>query len=225
MRNTTVKFLVGSGLGVDPFETSRRAVGGGRSHPRRDAEGHPQGTGKTGEPKDDGEGGEPKDGEKDKPKGKSEAEKAADKAAKTEKDRADALQKQLDDLIAEHATEDEKKTAATVKAKVAEAVAAKETELATKYEDVISGLRGEIIDGLIDTALAETGRSRDDFKTVIATLDKGTFLDENGAVKKADVSKWAAELAGSASKRPPRTGGSRATSTNRGMGQFLPAKD
>ncbi|WIC89653.1 scaffolding protein [Rhodococcus phage Braxoaddie] len=224
MRNTMTKKSFAAASGIDLIVGSGLGVGTAHArHPRRDEGGHPSGTkvdkgeppaGETAEQKAAREAAETEAAKKP---AKSDAEKAADKAAKDEKARADALQTQLDELTAKHATEDEKKVAETVKAKVAQAVADNDA----KHAVTIKGLRHEIIDGLIAKELAETGRTADEFKTVLATLDKETFLDENGVVKKADVSKWASELAGSASKRPPRTGGSRATSTNRGMGQFI----
>ena len=215
---------------MDPFARSPRAA---RMHPRRAEGGHPQGT-KTGEKP---EGSKEETPEQKAAREKTEAEaakktgektpeqRAAEKAAKEALKRADDLEAELEAERNKNRTEDEKKTAETIKTKVKEAVDAKVIELTDHYEGIISGLRSEIIDGLIGTALAETGRKADDFKTVIGSLDKSVFLDENGAVKTADVSKWASELAGSASGRPPRTGGSRATSGNRGMGQYLPPKD
>ncbi|WNM69934.1 scaffolding protein [Rhodococcus phage GuyFagieri] len=228
MRKTTLDFLVGSGVGVGTVQPR-----GARMHPRRDEGGHPTGTkvektdppaGETAEEKAAREKAEADAAAAKKTGGKSDAEKAAEASAKAEKKRADDLEAELEAERNKNRTEDEKKAAETVKAKVKEAVDAKVVELTDHYEGIISDLRTEIIDGLISTALAETGRSAEDFKVVLATLDKATFLDENGVVKKADVSKWASELAGSASRRPPRTGGSRATSTNRGMGQWASEK-
>ncbi|WNY15139.1 scaffolding protein [Rhodococcus phage MacGully] len=228
MRNTTIKKSFAAATTMDPFARSPRVS---RMHPRRDDSGHPKGTktektdppaNETAEEKAAREKAEAD--AKAKPT-KTEAEKAAEAAAKAEKKRADEAEAALEEERNKNRTEDEKKAAETVKAKVKEAVDAKTVELTDHYEGIIKGLRDEIIDGLIATALAETGRKADDFKIVIGSLDKSVFLDENGAVKTADVSKWASELAGSASSRPPRTGGSRATSGNRGMAQYLPQKD
>lgn len=219
MRDTKLAFVPSFGDSA-AFAQPNRAK---RRHPRRDPEGH------TKEGAAGGKEGAPK-GETDEQKSAREAneKKAADEeVAKDAKSALTAAEKRAkaaeDALEAEKmktATDDEKKTAETVKAKVTEAVSAKEVELTDHYEGIISSLRNDIIESTIQAELSAAGRNADDFKTVISTLDKSGFLDNDGAVKKADVKKWASELAGSASSRPPRTGTSRGSS-DRGFGKYL----
>jgi hypothetical protein len=222
VRNTlSTKKTFGFATQMDPFA---RAPRGAKMHPRRDEGGHDSGT-KTGESEDkskEADKSKEKEGDKN-PPGKSEAEKAADAAVKAEKKRADDLQAELDAERAKGLSEDEKTRAAEVKTKIDKAVEAKETELHAHYGPIIEGYQTKVIDGLINAQLQTVGRSIDDFKTVIATLDKRAFVGEDGAVKESDVTKWASELAGSYSSKPPRnTKGPRSGGVqNRGMGQYL----
>lgn len=229
MRNTlSTKKTFGFAAQMDPFA---RAPRGARMHPRRDEGGHETGnkTGEKGvgkqETAEEKAAREKTEADKAKEKsGPSETEKAAKTQAAAEKKRADDLQAELDAERAKSLSDDEKTRAAEVKTKVDKAVETKEIELHEHYGPIIEGLQTEIIDGLIESALSQAGRAADDFKTVIGTLDKRSFVGEDGAVKKADVTKWASELAGSYSSKPPRNvrGPRSASGTeNRGMGRFL----
>jgi hypothetical protein len=222
VRNTlSTKKTFGFATAMDPFA---RAPRGAKMHPRRDEGGHETGK-KTGEPDDkskDDDKSKEKEGDKT-PPAKTEAQKAAETTAKAEKKRADDLQAELDAERAKHLSDDEKTRAEEVKTKIANAVTAKETELHEHYGAIIEGYQTKVIDGLINSQLQTVGRSIDDFKTVISTLDKRAFVGEDGAVKESDVTKWASELAGSYSSKPPRnTKGPRSGGVqNRGMGQYL----
>lgn len=143
------------------------------------------------------------------------------KEYKAEKKRADDLQAALDAKVAEHQTEDEKAVAAKVKAASDAAVSAKEIELTDAYESKIEKLQGQIVDSTIDAALSAVGRKRTEFSAVLDALDKSRFLDDDGAVKTDAVSKWASELAGSSSSKPPRTGTKGSGSSDRGFGRYL----
>lgn len=229
MRNTTLRPGLAAG---QPFQITRaKATPFARTmHPRRDEKGHEGDGGKTGDDKDK----TPviKSGDKDKTsedKDKVEqtpAEKAAEaRAAAAEKKAAD-VQAKLDKKIAEHQTEDEKAIAEKVKAGATEAVAAREVELKNEFGAQIAKLQGQIVDSTINAALTVVGRKPEDFKTVLSTLDKRQFLDDDGAVKTDDVTKWASELAGSTSSKPPRTNtsGGRSGSSDRGFGRYLETK-
>ena len=143
------------------------------------------------------------------------------KEYRAEKKRADDLEAALEAERDKNRTEDEKTLAATVKQKVVEAVSAKETELTDHYETIVGRLQDQIVDSTIDAALSKVGRDRKEFSAVLDALDKRRFLDDDGAVKTDAVSKWAAELAGSSSSKPPRTSSTRAGGSDRGFGRYL----
>jgi len=196
------------------------------------------GDGNTGDGDDDGGSGTGDDGKKPVIKGKA-GEKTGDDGNgdegktpppppkvtetaefKAEKKRADDLQAALDAKIAEGMTDDEKARAAETKTAVDTAVSAKVVELTDHYETRISALQGQIVDATIDAALGRVNRKRDEFKTVLETLDKQRFLGEDGAVKTDAVAKWASELAGSSSSKPPRSTSS-SSGSDRGFGRYL----
>ena len=170
---------------------------------------------KTGDTKTDGDKGD--EGKTTPP-----AQKVTESAEyKAEKKRADDLQAALDAKIAEGMSDDEKARAAETKTAVDSAVSAKEVELTDHYGTIISGLQAQIVDAHIDAALGTRGRKRDEFKTVLETLDKDRFLGEDGLVKTDAVAKWASELAGSSNSRPPRGTGSTGSGSDRGFGRYL----
>ncbi len=149
--------------------------------------------------------------------------KAAAKALKDAEKRAADAEAALEEERNKTRTDDEKAAAESRKQAVTEAVTAKEVELSDHYETRLAAYRDDIIDGVIDTALATAGRERKEYETVIATLDKQKFVDDDGNVKKDEVARWATELTGPSSSRPPRTAGTtRANlSDNRGFGRYL----
>lgn len=201
---------------LDPFGSGFGPAG--HRHPRRDDEGHGnEGKQESAEEKATREAAE-----------KTAAEKLANKNAATqaaaEKKRADAAEKALKDLQDKHATDEEKKVNEQVGQKVTEAVSAKEVELTDAFGTQIRELQTEIIDTVLDAALAAAGRTRADFATVLSTLDRTGFVGDDGKVKKDEVTKWASELAGSSSARPPRTGEHGSKSSDRGFGRFVAQK-
>lgn len=143
------------------------------------------------------------------------------KAYKDEKKRADDLQAKLDAEIAKNQTEDEKALAEKIRTATETAVSAKETELTDHYEAMVEKLQNQIVDSTIDVELGKVGRDRKEFVAVLSALDKRQFLDDDGAVKTDAVSKWASELAGSSSSKPPRTSSTRSGSSDRGFGRYL----
>lgn len=223
MRNTTVKMNRGfGGKSFDPFAPRVRAT---RMAPRRDPEGH----------KKEGENGN----ETPEEKAAREAQEARNnetpeqKAVREANERVSTSERIAKWLIAESKHQAELAAAAgrTVEqqqahvaqqAAIAQAVSLREVELTDQFSAEIAEYRNDVIDGLIEAALAAKGRTPKDFETIIATLDRTGFIGNDGKVSKADVTKWASELAGAGSSKPPRTGGSRTGTTNRGMGQYLP---
>lgn len=173
------------------------------------------GDGKAGEEGKDGDG---KAGDTPPP---APADVTKTKEYRAEKKRADDLEAALEAERDKNRTEDEKATAATIKSKVTEAVSAKETELTDHYETIVGRLQDQIVDSTIDAALSKVGRDRKEFSAVLDALDKRRFLDDDGAVKTDAVSKWASELAGSSSSKPPRTSSTRSGSSDRGFGRYL----
>ena len=173
------------------------------------------GDGKAGE---DGKDGDGKAGDTPPPPP---ADVTKTKEFRAEKKRADDLQAALDAEIAKNQTEDEKALATKIKDATTAAVSAKETELTDHYETIVEKLQGQIVDSTIDAALGKVGRDRSEFVAVLGALDKRQFLDDDGAVKTDAVSKWASELAGSSSSKPPRTSSTRSGSSDRGFGRYL----
>lgn len=180
--------------------------------------GDPKIKGGDGKAGDDGKDGDGKAGDTPPPPP---ADITKTKEYKAEKKRADDLQAELEAERDKHRSEDEKALATTVKEKVTEAVSAKETELTDHYETIVSRLQDQIVDSTIDAALGKVGRDRKEFTAVLDALDKRRFLDDDGAVKTDAVSKWASELAGSSSSKPPRTSSTRSGSSDRGFGRYL----
>lgn len=222
MRKTTIGFLVGAGCGIDPFAPKRRIT---RMHPRRDEDGH------SGE----GEGGKTGDktGDKDKSKTGETPEQKALREAQEKITSTEALSQWLvaeAQFNAEQARQatltDEQRAAeqqfqSTVDAAVAEA----RLEIAGEFAAQIDGLQTQLVDALIEGTLSARGLKVEQFRSVLDKLDKSSFIGEDGAVNKDEVTKLASELAGAATARPPRTGGPRGDAHDRGFGKYLPEKN
>lgn len=208
---------------LDPFGSGFGPVG--HRHPRRDPESEehkgPDGKTETAEEKTARESAEAAAKEKD--KAKTAEQKAAEKAARDALAAKEAAEKELEDLRAKHATDEEKKVAEQVKEGLAAAISAKETELTDRFSTQILELQNDLIDTTLDAAFEKVGKSRASYATVLATLDRRVFVGDDGKVKKEEVTKWASELAGSASSRPPRTGGlgSGSGRKDRGFGHLI----
>jgi len=175
------------------------------------------------------DGGPGKEGESQEVKDAKKAAADAKKAQQAAEKKAAEAEKLLDEERSKTLSEDQRNVAAERKKAVEDAVGAKEVELTDHYETQLSAYRGEIIDGIIEAGLAKAGRDPKDFATILSALDKKKFLDDDGGVKKDEVRKWAAELAGSGSGstsgRPPRTGSTRTSETeNLGFGRYLSQK-
>jgi len=223
MRRTTLKLTTGAGYGVGPFGPRVRAT---RLHPRRDPEGHKKDdAGKTDPPKEDD-----KDGGKKKPPPGETPEQKAVREAQEKEAQTTALSQWLvaeAQFNAEQArqaglTDEQRQSEEAFNAAVTTKVEAAKVQLAGEWSGIVAGLQDQLVDAVISGTLATKGLQPKQFETVLGKLDKSAFFGEDGAVNVADVTKFADELAGAATARPPRTGGSRVADDDRGFGRYLP---
>lgn len=224
MRNTTVNVMT-RGFGskqFDPFARRERIT---RMAPRREPGEHDNKGGnenETPEEKAAREAEEAKQNETPEQKAVREAKEQATRSEGIAKWLIAESQHKAEAAAAAGRTVEQQQAHVAQQQAIAAAVSAREVELTDQFSAEIAEYRNDVIDGLIEAALATKGRTPKDYETIIATLDRTGFIGNDGKVNKANVTKWASELAGSSSSRPPRTGGSRVSgSTNRGMGQFL----
>jgi len=225
MRRTTLRFTTGAGYGVGLFGPRVRAT---RLHPRRDPEGHKNG-GEGGEGgKTDDKGGD----KKDPPAGETPEQRAVREA----QEQAAQTQALSQWLVAEAQFNAEQARQATLSEDQREQERQRQEwettrereirlEVEGEYAARIDTVTGKYIDSLISGALAAKGLKPESFGTVLGKLDKSNFIGEDGAVNEEEVTKFANELGGAATARPPRTGGTRASADDRGFGRYLPEKN
>lgn len=212
MRKTTAfKFVVGAGYGLGfggrPTQSARRL------HPMRDPEGHPK--------KDDDE--EPKTKKKpvivpddeDEPKTFSEdhVKKIQDTAAWLYAEQQHKLKLEQDKNKSEADREFDRR----VEEKAKELSSEGNVELLTRISDLQIGR----VDDLIEAHLDAKRIDKKKVETVLATLDKEKFLNEDGSVNKDLVKKWAEGLTSDQQSRPPRNGKSASGSNDKGFGRYL----
>lgn len=225
MRRTTLRFTTGAGYGVGPFAPRTRAT---RLHPRRDEGGHGSEGGKT-----DDKGGDGKGGDKKNPPGGETPEQKAVREAQEQAAQTQALSQWL---VAEAQFNAEQARQATLSEDQREQERQRQEwettrereirlEVEGEYAARIDVITGKYIDSLISGALAAKGLKPESFGTVLGKLDKSNFIGEDGAVNEEEVTKFATELGGAATARPPRTGGTRASADDRGFGRYLPEKN
>jgi hypothetical protein len=212
MRKTTaLRFIVGAGYGVGfgrPTQSARRL------HPRRDEGGHEGG-------KPEGEGGKSKKPvivpDDDEPKTFSEehVKKIQDTAAWLYAEQQHKLKLEQD----KNKTDADREFDRRVEEKAKELASEGSVELLTR----ISDLQIDRVTDLIDAHLDAKRIDKKKVETVLATLDKEKFLNEDGSVNKDLVKRWADGLTAEQQSRPPRNGKSSGSfdSNDRGFGKYL----
>lgn len=224
MRNTIISKNIAAPA-LDPFARRTRPT---RMHPRRDPEGHnnPGGNGnETPEEKALREQQEARANETAEARAAREAQEALSEGRNLADWLIAEANFRLEQQQAAGRTAEQQQAHEAQQAAINAAVEAARVEQAAAFTAQIEGLNNQIIDGIINGELGKTGRSADSYKVVLATLDKKRFVGDDGAVKKDEVVKWATELAGTNSSRPPRTGGGREGGTrDRGFGHLLEQK-
>ena len=218
MRKTTAfKFIVGAGYGLGfggrPAQSARRL------HPRRDDDGHGNEGGNGGEG-----GGKPLKNkpvivpdDEDEPKTYSEdhVKKIQDTAAWLYAEQQHKLKLEQD----KNKTDADREFDRRVEEKAKELASEGSVELLTR----ISDLQVARVEDLIDAHLDAKRIDKKKVETVLVTLDKAKFLNEDGSVNKDLVKKWADGLTSDQQSRPPRNGKSGGASdpSNRGFGKYL----
>lgn len=220
MRNTSpIRFVLGAGYGVGPVAPRQRIT---RVHPRRDESGHGGEGGKT-PPGQDGE--TPPADETPEQKAVREAQEQVAKTKSVSEWLVAEAQHKAEQARQAGLSEEQRASETQFQTAVATAVEEKKLEIAAEYIGQIDNLQNQLVDALIGGTLGAKGLEVKQFETVLGKLDKAAFIGEDGAVNVADVTKFADELAGAATKRPPRTGGPRVSGDDRGFGKYLPQKN
>ncbi|AON97463.1 scaffolding protein [Rhodococcus phage ChewyVIII] len=116
-------------------------------------------------------------------------------------------------------TEDEKKFDEAVAAALPDKIAAAVAEATTPLHEKIEKMQLENVDSAISLALSNAKIDPKSVASVIAKLDKPSFLNEDGTVKAEDVKALVTGFSAPGDTRPPRTGGLAATN-DRGFGQY-----
>ena len=117
-------------------------------------------------------------------------------------------------------TEDEKKFDEAVAAALPDKVAAAVADATTALHEKIEKMQLENVDSAISLALSSAKIDPKSVASVIAKLDKPSFLNEDGTVKAEDVKTLVSGFAAPSAARPPRTGAT-IDSTDTGFGRYL----